>query len=123
MNRNIKGLQKISKAKDYYLARMFNTVPPQHYRPRNSYAGVLICVGGRGNEGEPYKSVEYLEAGEGKEWKELPNMINARRHVGAVALDGCLYAVGGHSGDEHLASVECFDLQAEFHFSLSVTTF
>ena len=40
-------------------------------------------------------------------------MINARRHVGAVALNGCLYAVGGHSGTEHLASVECFDLKTK----------
>ena len=47
------------------------------------------------------------------EWKSLPDMINARRHVGAVALNGCLYAVGGHSGTEHLASVECFDLKTK----------
>ena len=112
VNKSIVGLQKISRAKDYYLAGLFNTPQPlsSGRPPRNSYAGVLICVGGRGNKGDPYKSVEYLEAGGTKQWKELPNMINARRHVGAVALDGCLYAVGGHSGDEHLASVECFSL-------------
>ena len=74
---------------------------PRILGPRNSYAGVLICVGGRGNEGDPYKSVEYLEAGDDKQWKSLPNMINARRHVGAIALSGSLYAVGGHSGKQN----------------------
>ena len=45
-------------------------------------------------------------------------MINARRHVGAIALNGCLYAVGGHSGQEHLSSVECFAKDQNFHFLL-----
>ena len=43
-------------------------------------------------------------------------MINARRHVGAIALNGCLYAVGGHSGQEHLSSVECFVKDQNYHF-------
>jgi len=113
VSKNMEAVRKISMAKNYHLARTFGLSVIPRRGPRNSYAGVLICVGGRGNRGDPYKSVEYLEAGEGKEWKSLPDMINARRHVGAVALNGCLYAVGGHSGTEHLASVECFDLKTK----------
>merc|ERR1711970_236334 len=110
---NIAALRKISNAKNFHLEKLYENSHLDSKGPRNSYAGVLICVGGRGNRGDLYKSVEYLEAGENKEWKSLPDMLNARRHVGAVALDGCLYAVGGHSGSEHLASVECFDLKTK----------
>jgi len=111
---NLEAIQIISLAKNYHMSKNDPTMKiPKIKGPRNSYAGVLICVGGRGNEGDPYKSVEYLEAGENCEWKKLPDMINARRHVGAIALNGCLYAVGGHSGQEHLSSVECFDLSCK----------
>ena len=110
----LEAVRIISLSKNYHLAKTHTSVTmPKIQGPRNSYAGVLICVGGRGNEGDPYKSVEYLEAGENREWKPLPNMINARRHVGAIALCGSLYAVGGHSGSEHLSSVECFDLHSK----------
>jgi len=110
----LEAVQIISLSKNYHLSKSNPSIAmPKTKGPRNSYAGVLICVGGRGNEGDPYKSVEYLEAGDKREWKNLPNMINARRHVGAIALSGSLYAVGGHSGSEHLSSVECFDLHSK----------
>ena len=110
----LEAVQIISLSKNYHLSKNNPSIAmPKTKGPRNSYAGVLICVGGRGNEGDPYKSVEYLEAGDKREWKNLPNMINARRHVGAIALSGSLYAVGGHSGSEHLSSVECFDLHSK----------
>ena len=62
----MEAVRKISMAKNYHLARTFGLPMAPGKGPRNSYAGVLICVGGRGNRGDPYKSVEYLEAGEGK---------------------------------------------------------
>ena len=66
VSKNMEAVRKISMAKNYHLARTFGLPMAPGKGPRNSYAGVLICVGGRGNRGDPYKSVEYLEAGEGK---------------------------------------------------------
>ena len=105
-NNSIQAIKMISETKNFHLATGNNQISlPVSRGPRNSYAGVLICVGGRGNEGDPYKSVEYLEAHKSwkMEWKSLPDMRNARRHVGAIALGKCLYAVGGHSGKDHLS--------------------
>ena len=59
---NLEAIQIISLAKNYHMSKNDPTMKiPKIKGPRNSYAGVLICVGGRGNEGDPYKSVEYLE--------------------------------------------------------------
>ena len=63
---NIEALRKISDAKNLHLGKICESQHMDTKGPRNSYAGVLICVGGRGNRGDPYKSVEYLEAGEQK---------------------------------------------------------
>ncbi len=37
-----------------------------------------------------------------------PSYRSRRRHVGVACLDGCLYAVGGHDGTQHLNTVECY---------------
>ena len=59
---NLEAIQIISLAKNYHMSKNDPSLKiPKIKGPRNSYAGVLICVGGRGNEGDPYKSVEYLE--------------------------------------------------------------
>ena len=36
-------------------------------------------------------------------------MTTRRRHVGVCAVDGRVYAVGGHDGTLHLNSAEVFD--------------
>ena len=121
-NNSIGAIKMISETKNFHLASGNNSISlPISRGPRNSYAGVLICVGGRGNEGDPYKSVEYLEAHKTQkmEWKSLPDMRNARRHVGAIALGKCLYAVGGHSGKDHLSRIGFLDLNLVDTDSLS----
>ncbi len=41
-------------------------------------------------------------------WSIAPNSLNTPRMYHAVAeLNGCLYAIGGHSGISRLTSVEC----------------
>ena len=42
-------------------------------------------------------------------WHKGPELCSRRRHVGVAYLDGRLYAVGGHDGNQHLNSVECYD--------------
>lgn len=76
--------------------------------PRKSYSGVLFCIGGRGTDGDPYKSIECYDLRKDT-WFPVTEMSTARRHVGVIFAVGKLYAIGGHDGKEHLSYGEVFD--------------
>lgn len=78
-------------------------------RPRKSVAGVIFCIGGRGTNGDPFRSVEAYECRRNR-WLNVAEMNTKRRHVGVVSAFGKLYAIGGHDGVEHLGSVEVREL-------------
>ena len=50
----------------------------------------------------------------------VPSCRSRRRHVGVACLDGKLYAVGGHDGNQHLNTVECYDPKVNASLSLSI---
>ncbi|VDP39667.1 unnamed protein product [Soboliphyme baturini] len=77
-------------------------------RPRKSAAGVLFCVGGRGSNGDPFRSAEVYDC-LNNVWFAVSEMNTKRRHVGVVSANGKIFAIGGHNGTEHLNSVEMFD--------------
>lgn len=81
------------------------TVWDENSRPRKSVAGVVFCVGGRGTNGDPFRSVEAYDWRKDR-WMAVADMHTKRRHVGVIAAHGKLYAIGGHDGGEHLNSVE-----------------
>ncbi|KRY92953.1 Kelch-like protein 8 [Trichinella pseudospiralis] len=76
--------------------------------PRKSTVGVIFCVGGRGSNGCPFRSVEVYDWRRDR-WFSVLKMVYQRRHVGVVSANGKVYAIGGHSGIDHLSSVEVFD--------------
>ncbi|CAF0827130.1 unnamed protein product [Adineta steineri] len=78
--------------------------------PRKTAAGVLLCVGGRGATGDPFKSVECYDLRHDR-WFYISEMTTRRRHVGVCAVNGRVYAIGGHDGNVHLNSAEVFDPQ------------
>ena len=87
--------------------------------------GVLLCVGGRGATGDPFKSVRakgvprfrsllglvQVECYDLRHdrWFYIAEMTIRRRHVGVCAVNGRVYAIGGHDGTVHLNSAEVFD--------------
>ena len=96
-------------------AKNFHLMPEQfwhstlaQFQPRKSTVGLLFAVGGRGAVGEPFSSVECYDF-RTNTWHEGPSLKSRRRHVGVACLAGKLYAVGGHDGNQHLNSVECYD--------------
>ncbi len=44
-------------------------------------------------------------------WFYISEMTTRRRHVGVCAVNGRVYAIGGHDGNVHLNSAEVFDPQ------------
>nr|XP_006824451.1 PREDICTED: kelch-like protein 8-like [Saccoglossus kowalevskii] len=105
----------VDEAKNYHLsvASVHPKTTPQHRfslrsKPRKSTAGVLFTVGGRGNLGDPFRSIECYDLREDK-WFHITEMSSRRRHVGCTSVNGKVYAVGGHDGREHLNTMEMFD--------------
>ncbi|KAH7721611.1 Klhl5 protein [Aphelenchoides avenae] len=76
---------------------------------RRQPAGVIFCIGGRGCRLDPYRSVEVFDWRNSR-WLTSTELLIGRRHVGVVALDNKIYAIGGHDGSNHLNSVECLDI-------------
>lgn len=111
VRRNLECRDFLDEAK-YYQMSQVSLVPDvnnsKRTRPRDSYAGVLFCVGGRGSSGDPFKTVECYDPRK-KEWFQVAEMNTRRRHVGVCSTGGMLYAVGGHDGNEHLNSGEVFN--------------
>ncbi|KAK9842586.1 hypothetical protein WJX81_007541 [Elliptochloris bilobata] len=93
---------------------------PSMARPRvhsavASVAGDVYVLGGRagiGTAAMELHSVEVLPAG-AEDWRWAPELALPRTALGAAALDGCLYAIGGQAGKAIHTSVECFDTVAE----------
>nr|KAG5711643.1 hypothetical protein BaRGS_016825 [Batillaria attramentaria] len=111
VRKNLECRDFLDEAK-YYQMSQVSLVPDvntsKRTRPRESYAGVLFCVGGRGASGDPFKTVECFDPRK-KEWFQVAEMNTRRRHVGVCSASGLLYAVGGHDGNEHLNSGEVFN--------------
>jgi len=78
--------------------------------------GSLYAVGGTpppfsGRPIQPYGKLEILELDSGR-WRSGPSMPFPRHHVGAAALDGSLYVVGGRGRSVFsLAHLERFDVR------------
>ena len=99
----------IDEAKNFHLMPdKFRHTTEEKFQPRKSTVGLLFAIGGRGAVGEPFCSVEYYDF-RTNTWHVGPDLKSRRRHVGVACLDGVLYAVGGHDGDQHLSTVERFD--------------
>ena len=67
INSNLIATRAVSKAKDMHLSKLTKTPSPKNRKPRDSYAGLIVCVGGRSNMGpdgpQPLDLVEYITAG------------------------------------------------------------
>jgi N-acetylneuraminic acid mutarotase len=69
--------------------------------------GVLYAVGGSGNDGAIFSTVETYDPASDM-WSTKTAMPTARTGVGVAALDGLVYVVGGSDGSP-LATVEAYD--------------
>ncbi|XP_049565049.1 kelch-like protein 8 isoform X2 [Orcinus orca] len=112
VKQNLKCRDLLDEARNYYLHLSSRAVPDFEYSirttPRKHTAGVLFCVGGRGGSGDPFRSIECYSINKNS-WFFGPEMNSRRRHVGVISVEGKVYAVGGHDGNEHLGSMEMFD--------------
>ncbi len=67
---------------------------------------MLYALGGNeGHEGS-------VEAFDGVEWLDAPEILSKRSRCGAVACGGRLYVIGGYDGRMYLNTVEMFDGKA-----------
>ncbi|XP_054941989.1 kelch-like protein 8 isoform X2 [Physeter macrocephalus] len=112
VKQNLKCRDLLDEARNYHLHLSSRAVPDFEYSirttPRKHTAGVLFCVGGRGGSGDPFRSIECYSISKNS-WFFGPEMNSRRRHVGVISVEGKVYAVGGHDGNEHLGSMEMFD--------------
>ncbi|XP_025743277.1 kelch-like protein 8 isoform X4 [Callorhinus ursinus] len=112
VKQNLKCRDLLDEARNYHLHLSSRAVPDFEYSirttPRKQTAGVLFCVGGRGGSGDPFRSIECYSINKNS-WFFGPEMNSRRRHVGVISVEGKVYAVGGHDGNEHLGSMEMFD--------------
>ncbi|XP_066892135.1 kelch-like protein 8 isoform X3 [Kogia breviceps] len=112
VKQNLKCRDLLDEARNYHLHLSSRAVPDFEYSirttPRKHTAGVLFCVGGRGGSGDPFRSIECYSINKNS-WFFGPEMNSRRRHVGVISVEGKVYAVGGHDGNEHLGSMEMFD--------------
>ncbi|XP_024619961.1 kelch-like protein 8 isoform X2 [Neophocaena asiaeorientalis asiaeorientalis] len=112
VKQNLKCRDLLDEARNYHLHLSSRAVPDFEYSirttPRKHTAGVLFCVGGRGGSGDPFRSIECYSINKNS-WFFGPEMNSRRRHVGVISVEGRVYAVGGHDGNEHLGSMEMFD--------------
>lgn len=60
----------------------------------------------------PLNSVEKYDPDNDK-WNFVSPMMFCRGGVGAAALGGFIYAVGGHNGYNYLNTVEVYDVQLD----------
>ena len=70
--------------------------------------GLLYIVGGRNNSPDGNVDSNAVDCYDPfvNAWHKCPNMSVPRNRVGAAAMDGLLYAVGGSQGGTHHNSVE-----------------
>ena len=109
---NLKCRDLLDEARNYHLHLSSRAVPDFEYSfrttPRKHTAGVLFYVGGQGGSGDPFRSIECYSINKNS-WFFGPETNSRRRHVGVISVEGKVYAVGGHDGNEHLGSMEMFD--------------
>ncbi|XP_031173609.1 kelch-like protein 8 isoform X1 [Sander lucioperca] len=109
---NLSCRDLMDEARNYHLHLSNKVVLDFEYSvrtiPRKHTAGVLFCVGGRGGSGDPFRSIECYSITKNS-WFFGPEMNSRRRHVGVISVEGKVYAVGGHDGNEHLGNMEMFD--------------
>ena len=74
-------------------------------QPRSSVAGVLCVAGGTNNSGQSLNDVFFFNA-HGKVWKQGTKMNTHRNRMAMALYHGELYAIGGVSIVEPLATVE-----------------
>lgn len=67
----------------------------------------IYVVGGTNNKGR-LKIVERLSAD--KEWEHVSLLNTPRSRPGLVSFRNNLYAIGGYDGQQHLSSMECYDV-------------
>ena len=83
------------------------------HRPRgdSDHAGgdKLIVLGGYDSSGTRLADVHALDMRTGQ-WRQLPKLRKPLCSMGACVCRGVLYCVGGYTGSNHDASVECLDL-------------
>ncbi len=76
------------------------------------FDGKIFVLGGRSDEGEVLKKVEFFDPVK-NEWENFNNLEEEREALGAVVLDGTMFAIGGFGGDDDnerlLQSVEFYD--------------
>ena len=82
----------VEEAKDYHIS---STHPQQNIIPRKSCAGVVFCVGGRGSQGDPFKSIECFNLRKNS-WFQVMEMSTKRRHVGVVSVKNKVNVVVHH---------------------------
>jgi hypothetical protein len=117
IKRNLSCRDLIDEAKNYHLfPGDYSQTKGQQFHPRKSTVGMLFAIGGRGAIGEPFCSVECYNF-RTNTWHEGPELRSRRRHVGVACLDGKLYAVGGHDGNQHLNTVERYDPKVSQYFN------
>lgn len=92
----------------------WSELPPMNY-VRDELAvtigpdGKIYAIGGYGGpESTVLKSVERFNL-QTYEWEVVAELNQPRRALAAVALPDGVYAIGGHSGSEYLASMERYD--------------
>lgn len=117
VSQSLDAIRTVSKAKDRHLSKLTKVRQNRkNQKARDSYAGIIVCVGGRSQEPgmapRPLALVEYLMAGS-NEWQRLPPLKEPRRHVGAIGCEESIFVVGGQMGDNPLATVECFDFESK----------
>uniref|UniRef100_A0A6G1SFI5 Kelch-like protein diablo n=1 Tax=Aceria tosichella TaxID=561515 RepID=A0A6G1SFI5_9ACAR len=103
----------IDKAKNYLLLKDYPELQKQHLgklvtRPRDVLRRIY-AVGGWTDEFTAISSAEVYDP-KLDIWTEIPPMTQKRCGVGLTTLRHSIYAVGGHDGQNHVNTVERFDV-------------
>ncbi|ESO02000.1 hypothetical protein HELRODRAFT_188549 [Helobdella robusta] len=107
----------VDDAKDYCLFKanvIYGYKGVKKHRPRKIYSGVMFCVGGRGFDGNPFKSIECYDVYNDRTIILLMKLKVVKyffRNIFEKKHQSKLFAAGGHDGVTHLKSGEMFDPQ------------
>lgn len=76
---------------------------------------VLYVIGG--SSGYALNTLSQLDVSTGR-WSELPRMTFPRDFIATAILDGCIYAIGGRSGNRPHSVAERYDIAARKWYSV-----